>query len=222
MESELSSGAEQSLRAEHLSALVDGELIGSDVAAACGRWRDDAALRSTWHLYHIIGDTLRSEDLASDGQGDAAFLSSLRARLEQEPVVLAPARSVSRPAAKVASHRWGWMATSALAAGFVAVGGTLLVVRGPAPSAGEQPVGREMASAGAAPAVAPTLARAEAPNAAASVMEVEPAMLVANGTLMRDARLDRYLAAHSQFSGSSVLGVPSTFLRSATLVAPGR
>ena len=44
----------------------------------------------------------------------------------------------------------------------------------------------------------------------------DPRVLIANGTLIRDARLDRYLAAHKQFTGSSALGVPSAFLRSAT------
>jgi sigma-E factor negative regulatory protein RseA len=46
---------------------------------------------------------------------------------------------------------------------------------------------------------------------------------VRGGTVLRDARLDRYLAAHKQFAGSSALGVPSSFLRSATVdAAAGR
>jgi sigma-E factor negative regulatory protein RseA len=40
--------------------------------------------------------------------------------------------------------------------------------------------------------------------------------------VIRDARLERYLAAHKQFSGSSALGVPSAFLRSSTLDADAR
>jgi sigma-E factor negative regulatory protein RseA len=50
----------------------------------------------------------------------------------------------------------------------------------------------------------------------------EPQTFVANGQLIRDARLDRYLAAHKQFAGSSALGVPSGFLRNATAEAMGR
>ena len=46
--------------------------------------------------------------------------------------------------------------------------------------------------------------------------------LVADGQLIRDARLDRYLAAHKEFAGSSALGLPSAFLRSATADASGR
>jgi sigma-E factor negative regulatory protein RseA len=40
--------------------------------------------------------------------------------------------------------------------------------------------------------------------------------------VIRDARLDRYLAAHKQFSGSSALGLPSAFLRSATVESDAR
>jgi sigma-E factor negative regulatory protein RseA len=34
--------------------------------------------------------------------------------------------------------------------------------------------------------------------------------------MIRDARLDGYLAAHKQFGGTSALGLPSGFLRNAT------
>jgi sigma-E factor negative regulatory protein RseA len=57
---------------------------------------------------------------------------------------------------------------------------------------------------------------------AATESASEPPELVANGQLIRDVRLDRYLAAHKQFAGSSALGVPSAFLRSATAEAPSR
>jgi sigma-E factor negative regulatory protein RseA len=45
---------------------------------------------------------------------------------------------------------------------------------------------------------------------------------VANPTIIRDARLDRYLSAHQQFAGSSALGQSSRYLRSATVEAPAR
>jgi sigma-E factor negative regulatory protein RseA len=40
--------------------------------------------------------------------------------------------------------------------------------------------------------------------------------------MIRDAQLDRYLTAHKQFAGTSALGVPSAFLRSATLDTASR
>jgi sigma-E factor negative regulatory protein RseA len=72
---------------EDLSALMDGELDASAVAGACRAWRDDAQMRSQWHAYHLIGDVMRSEDLASDAKHDARFLAALRERLADEPVV---------------------------------------------------------------------------------------------------------------------------------------
>jgi sigma-E factor negative regulatory protein RseA len=44
-----------------------------------------------------------------------------------------------------------------------------------------------------------------------------PIAVVADSRLIRDAQLDRYFVAHKQFAGSSALGVPSVFLRSATV-----
>ena len=50
----------------------------------------------------------------------------------------------------------------------------------------------------------------------------EPVIRGKTGQVIRDARLDRYLAAHKQFAGSSALGVPSAYLRNATAEVPGR
>ena len=63
---------------------------------------------------------------------------------------------------------------------------------------------------------------AAAGGTSASDALLEPQTLVADGKLIRDARLERYFAAHEQFGGSSALGVPSGFLRAATTQAPGR
>ncbi|HNK20223.1 MAG TPA: sigma-E factor negative regulatory protein, partial [Piscinibacter sp.] len=76
--------------AERLSALVDGEAADDDVKQACVDWRGDAKARQSWHAYQLIGDVLRSDDLASAAGRDEAFLRRLRARLADEPVVLAP------------------------------------------------------------------------------------------------------------------------------------
>ena len=77
---------------EQLSALIDSEATDGEASELAGRWRDDASLRADWHAFHLIGDVLRSEGLASTGQHDAQFLQSLQAKLAQEPVVFAPTR----------------------------------------------------------------------------------------------------------------------------------
>jgi sigma-E factor negative regulatory protein RseA len=46
--------------------------------------------------------------------------------------------------------------------------------------------------------------------------------IVADNKIIRDAQLERYLEAHKQFAGTSALGVPSAFLRSATVDSSAR
>lgn len=119
-----------------LSALADGEAQPQDVARACAAWRDQPDARAAWHSYQMIGDVMRSEDLAHASDADA-FLNKFRERLAQEPVVLAPsaaqAAQVQRAAAeaKVASSvhplkRRAWAGPMAVAAGFVMVVGALM------------------------------------------------------------------------------------------------
>ncbi len=204
---------------ERLSAMADGELDdAAGVGHACAAWHADASHRASWHAYHLIGDVMRSDDLASDAGRDAAFLSTLRARLATEPVVLAPQPIEStRPAGPLRRSAWSWMAPTAVAAGFVAVAGVLVVTRGAGTLSGAPPA--PVVAQALAPVVAalPVASQGAMPDATA-----EPAVLIVNGQLIRDVQLDRYLAAHKQFAGSSALGVPSAFLRSATADAAGR
>lgn len=225
--------------AEELSSLVDGELDAAGVLRACARWREDAESRATWHAYQLIGDVLRSEDLATDSGRDAAFLGSLRARLATEPVVLAPTpadatdSSVStlpRPDRSAVRRQWAWITSSAVAAGFAAVAAVVVVTREPvlSPMAAH---GTNVADdAGRARPVA-TASRIETPppprsapgqGSAPALVASERRPLQADVQLIRDAGLDRYLSAHKHFAGSAALGVPSQFLRSATVDSSGR
>lgn len=204
---------------ERLSALLDGEADGAASAAACAGWKVDVEVRRTWHAWHLIGDVLRSEDLASSAVRDQRFLLALRERLAVEPVVLAPAplpstvpalpRGAVVSLARRSSGRW--MLPSAIAAGFMLVVGTFVVVRpGGVPAPAIAVAGNDSAAA--------------SPLREVSIRESSgaPGTVVVNGKLIRDAQLDRYLAAHKQFAGSSALGVPSAFLRSATVDAEPR
>ncbi|MBS0444590.1 MAG: sigma-E factor negative regulatory protein [Proteobacteria bacterium] len=200
---------------ERLSALADGELDAPATAEACAAWRDDASLRISWHRYQLIGDVLRSDDLVSDGVRDAAFLAGLRARLAAEPVVLAPQMPVDafdEPARNAANgvavrRRSAWRAPAAVAAGFFVVAGALLLLRDPAPLPGDAPVG-----GGLRPTAAPV------PVAAISF---GPQIVTGSG-VVRDPRLDRYLAAHKEFAGNSALGLSPMYLRSASVEVPAR
>jgi sigma-E factor negative regulatory protein RseA len=109
-----------------LSALADGEAEDGECADVFLAWREDADARATWHAYQLIGDVLRSEELASPADRSCRLLQGVRARLAEEPVVLAPAEpegaAVSRPR---------WQAPAAMAAGFLAVVVGVQVARAP-------------------------------------------------------------------------------------------
>lgn len=202
-----------------LSALADGELDSAATVAAAADWRRDGEARSAWHAYHLIGDVMRSQELASNAARDAVFMRKLAQRLASEPVVLAPQpiapRISERPADRrdVVRSRRSWAMPAAIAAGFMAFASVLVVMRGTAPVAGaEGLLARGFMGAGTTVAVAPPVVD----------LQSEPQTLVADGQLIRDARLERYFAAHTQFGGRSALGVPSGFLRAATTQTPDR
>ena len=201
---------------ERLSALADGELDPAGSTTSCAAWARDASMRADWHVWHLIGDVLRSEDLASDPRHDRDFCARLQARLQAEPVVLAPA-----PALAVSSHRrfdrparpGRWTAAGAVAAGLVLVVGTFAIVR-----PGESPSTTQIARIDTPAST--TASPVETAPATEAVMQ--PVAIVADSKVIRDAQLERYLEAHKQFAGTSALGVPSAFLRSATVDSAAR
>lgn len=208
----MSIGSEnQSSALENLSAMADGEVDSAAAARACSAWRDDPSVRLAWHSYQLIGDVLRSEDLAI--RHDASLMMAVRTRLADEPTVLAPdtaaalpERGRRAPAARLS--RWTWVAPSAVAAGFVLVAGALMVTRQSTP--------------GGDPAALSASTQFDRSSTRDGGLDstLQPRGSMADVKLVRDARLDRYLAAHQQFAGSTALGVPSGFLRNAAAEAP--
>lgn len=119
---------------EALSALADGEAQSQEVARACAAWRDHPDARANWHAYQLIGDVMRSDDLAQASSGEA-FLKNFRERLAKEPVVLAPSAAQAQRAVQdqlAARHqvtplkRRAWAGPVGVAAGFVLVVGAML------------------------------------------------------------------------------------------------
>jgi sigma-E factor negative regulatory protein RseA len=205
---------------EQLSALADGELEAAEVAALCTSLRHDAALRESWHAFHLIGDVLRSEDLAQSAAHDQAFLVALQARLAKEPTVLAPER-VLEPVIEVGlpdegdrsqarkSWRWPTLATAAMVAGVSTVVGmgAWKAIEGPAALQSAAWVTPTDLSTALNVNPLTTVWNQPSPAASSAVSPV----------LIRNANLDRYLQAHKQFAGTTALGVPSGFLHNATL-----
>ena len=185
---------------ELISALADGQLRGEAFARGVEAAAMDPAAREAWHTYHLIGDVLRSGELAA-GTMPTAFLSRLQLRLQQEQRQAAsgqqPARVEPAPrqeAANDASFRWKLVAGFASLAAVAAIGWT--VVGG---LAGKPEQGQLAASAGGT-----VVAGSE------------------RGAMIRDPRLDEFLAAHRQLGGASALQMPAGFLRNATFEGPNR
>ena len=181
-----------------LSAAADGQ--ADALGTACLAWRDDASARAAWHAYHLIGDVLRSRELATPPARDAAFLSRLQGRLAHEPVVLAPSPAAVPSARRQAS---GWLMPAAVAAGFVVVAGVLVVSRVSSPVA---PQGAETLAAAPSPAGVTQVS-----SRGALVSSGQPAQ--GDATLIRDARLDEFLRAHQAARGGMAVAVPGSALR---------
>jgi sigma-E factor negative regulatory protein RseA len=190
---------------ELISALADGQLHGEEFARGVQAATADAAALRTWQAYHLVGDVLRSRELAATASPDQ-FLERLRARLLAEqaprpPAAVAAATATAqpgRPAANDASLRWKLVAGFATVAAMAAIGWTV-------------------AGSGLSGNVQPQLA--SAPGAAAGA-----ALVAGNeqGAMIRDPKLDQFLAAHRQFGSANALQAPAGFLRNATFEGPAR
>ena len=191
---------------ERVCDLVDGHVPDGESAQAFDALLADRQAVETWHAYHVIGDVLRSAELAPSGS-DHAFLARLERRLASEPTRPA-ATAVSEPkpatahlpSANASVFRWKMLAgvTSFALVGVVGLGlWTQTGLRGDAQMAAQRAV--------AAP-VPTTLVAAD----------------TGAGTMLRDAHLDELMAAHRQLGGHSALQVPAGFLRNATYEGPAR
>ena len=196
---------------QKVSDLMDGRLTPQEVSLALG----EEHLQETWGVYHLIGDVLRSPDLAV-GSDTAVFMERLRAQLpqaRQELSVLPPADVARCPqAANDPVFRWK------MAAG-VACFATAALWGWSAWNGQGGPQGERVQ-------LAQAVASAAAPQASAAA---NPVVAVASGgdeaapMMLRDARLDALLAAHWQSSrGASALGNAHGFLRSAAYEEAGR
>jgi sigma-E factor negative regulatory protein RseA len=202
-----------------LSALADGDATDGEAARAFQAWRDEPDARASWHAYQLIGDVLRSEDLAVEPAADEAFLVALRARLAAEPVVLAPQprvepASVAEPVAANAGGRprARWQGPVAMAAGFLAVIGVLNV-------AGPFRQGGSTLASGATTASGPVLASTTSINNSGVVLTAS--QTPAQSKAAAD-QLAPYLAAHRQSTMNGPFQMPGSDLRNVSLVQPAR
>lgn len=193
---------------EQLSALADGQLDGDELAEALRFAAQDEG-RGTWQLYHLVGDTLRSSELARADDG-GAFLARLRQQLDQEPAPLHPVQEIAvqtEPlkalqwqAANASVFRWKMVAGVASLAAVAAIGWNTL------------DTSRSGAHGGPQLAAAPAVTATQVATAGGQEPQV----------MLRDPRLDELLVAHKQFGGATALQMPAGFLRNANFDSPSR
>lgn len=190
---------------ERVCDLMDGhDADGMHVQAFEDLLADPEAIQ-TWHTYHVIGDVLRSAELAPSSS-DQAFLERLERRLAQEPVrpavtVLNSVQQVTDlPSANASMFRWKMLSGVAC----VALVGVLGVnVWAPKESRGDVKMAVQ------ASVVAPVATNLVTTGSG-------------EGAMLRDPHLDELMAAHRQLGGHSALQVPAGFVRNATFEGPSR
>lgn len=201
---------------EMVSALADGQLKGDEFARTVDALAGDDHARASWQAYHLVGDVLRSSELASPSDG-TAFVDRFRARLRQEPAGGAavpadlpvhdghgaPVHVTPRPApANAPAFAWPLVAGVATLTAVTAIVWNVMGLGNARP-------GTELARA------TPAQTTPVQPQQQA---RAEPTQTV----MIRDARLDELLAAHRESGGASALQMPSGFLRNATFESTGR
>lgn len=205
---------------ELVSALADGQLRDEEFARAMEALARSADARAAWHDYHLVGDVLRSGELAASRGHDAAFVSRLQRRLQREGLVSRPALEAN------------------LAADHAHSGGAAGINHLPAASANDAGFRWKLMAAFASLAVLTVLGwhaaedwrtRSVSPQLAhvtpSPIQPLQQAGTLAEAgqpVMIRDSRLDRLLAAHHQFGGTSALQMPAGFLRNATYEEPTR
>ncbi|PCE27767.1 anti-sigma factor [Paraburkholderia acidicola] len=190
--------SQASSRGERLSAVVDGELFGDE---HLNRFFSELNHedRAAWSRYHLIGDAMRSDDLALSPAASSAFLSGFAARLESEPHLLAPA---AMPVARrLLALRRRVVPAFAIAAAAATL--TWIVV----------PQLQGVSGGPGAVQVAGLSSRGDSSMQRVAMTPVQPVAQDAN--IIRDASLDQYLEAHQQFAQQPVMSDTMPLIRAA-------
>lgn len=196
-----------SSRGERLSAWVDGE--GLDASASSAEPFEkvfaefDYVDRTTWSAYHLIGDTLRSDDLAIHPAKSHAFLAGFAARLEAEPHFLAPARAPARRGSLALGRR---VAPALAVAAAAAVLSWVVIPQWH--GSGSQSAVQTAATGGRADGMQ-SVAMTNVPGAQ-------------EGNIIRDAQLDQYLEAHQQFAQQPMMPGSTPLIRAAVQTSQGQ
>ncbi|WP_322054115.1 sigma-E factor negative regulatory protein [Paraburkholderia bannensis] len=210
---------------ERLSAFVDGEFANEFAKDADTQAHLNAIFsglddedRKVWSAYHLIGDALRSDDLAMSPAASQSFMAGFAARFEAEPHVLAPVAVAADTAASTHNGRVARILSlrrrvvPSLAVAAAAATLTWIVV----------PQMRGVGMAGGSQIAALQPAGDNVQRVAMNTVPVQTAAAVQDGNIIRDARLDAYLEAHQQFAQQPVMSDSMPLIRSAALTTQGQ
>lgn len=188
---------------ELVSAMADDELAPQELGEALRLLQSSDTARADWAAYHLIGDVMRSSAATSPLAGeDLGFAARFRSRLQQEK-----ARDAHKPEAHAPADPRAW------------VPAPTSKPLGPTQVSANDAVFRWKMVAGLASVMAVAIMGwhwRTVESDVASSPQFASADSTAQPVMMRDARLDRLLAAHQQNSGISASHMSNGFLRNAT------
>lgn len=201
--------SQASSRGERLSAFVDGEFGEEHLNLNKFLSELDGEDRAGWSSYHLIGDALRSDDLAVSPAVSRAFLSGFAARFENEPHVLAPeAMPIAR---RLLALRRRVVPAFAVAAAAATL--TWIVV----PQLQGVPGGPGAAQVASVQSQG-ALQRVTMASAPAAAVQT----VAQDANIIRDASLDQYLEAHQQFAQQPAMPGSMPLIRAAAVTTQGQ
>lgn len=192
------------------SLLMDGELSDEKIDELLAK-EDDL---STWQTYALIGDVLRSSDLATaqvrlSQKGD--FLNSFKERLKEEPLIFAPEAlsSLEKPVSRSWS-RWGAKLAASGFAVMVVVG--LVYGVGDREPSGPQVIATADGDVSVTPQVQEGIISVGVTTNSIGSQSPEGQQGVdtaSSENILRDSNLDAYIKAHQRFSHNPNLFMPA-------------
>jgi sigma-E factor negative regulatory protein RseA len=182
--------------AEQLSALHDGQLDAAQAAALVRASLADDHLMQQWRSMSAISHVMRHE-------------SSQPAWQAMQSVPIQTAQHAGSPAAQVAANDSRWKMVAGFAA-LAAVGSLIWGLLGAGGSG--SPAGAVLASNQPAPTQPAAILVSASTGQATTQIAGQEAMMI------RNPRLDEFLAAHKQFGSVSALQQPAGSLRSVSVV----
>ena len=196
--------SQASSRSERLSAFVDGESFdgSGDISQFLSGFTQKD--RAAWSDYHLIGDALRSDDLAASPAASSAFMNAFSARFEAEAHVFAPAAIPAVSTERLRSRLFRRRVVPAFAVAADAATLTWIVV--PQLQGVDGRNGVQVASLSSDHVQRVAMASMPAVSTRSPVVEAN---------IIRDASLDQYLEAHQQFSQQPVMPGSMPLIRTA-------